>query len=318
MMINPKSKSHYLLLLALCLLPVSAASSEINSPPSCDFKKNDVFFSLRKELSYFKNNFIISRDILSEDMLKVSLSTAENDNSLILFGSKHVSKPDSELFERLESLVLEEKPNVIYLEVSDINYLTALPLDKQTVIQTRGEPSYLAYIAREHSIPVQPLEPDSNYIFRYLENYFSVDEIGLSFVLRDIQILRDRRNLFGEELESIAVQSIEKQRSTAHEAGKNFSITNILELTLAVEKLWPGLDWRRIPAQWANPTLESRDTGSKFTNSVFARAMAARDEYATKLLYTKILSGNRVFVLLGRTHVETHYKNLQCASILKL
>lgn len=317
-MINPKTKSFYLLSLALCLQPVSVKSSQINSTLSCDFKENDVFFSLKKELSYFKNNFILHRDVLAQDILKVSFSSAENDNSLILFGSKHVSKPDSELFEQLESVVLEQKPDVIYLEVSDISYLTALPLDKQTVIQTRGEPSYLAYVARENSIPIQPIEPDPSYIFQHLRNDFSVDEIGLSFILRDIQILRDRRNLFGEDLEATAVQSIEKQRSIAKEAGENFSITNILELTLAVEKLWPGLDWRRIPAQWANPTLESRDTGSKFTNSVFARAMDARDEYATKLLYSKILSGNRVFVLLGRTHVETHYKNFQCASVLKL
>jgi hypothetical protein len=73
-----------------------------------------------------------------------------------------------------------------------VSYLRKLPEEKESVIATRGEPSYLGFIARERRVTVLPLEPRDTELYVNLRKYFSADQIILTLVLREAQLVRDR------------------------------------------------------------------------------------------------------------------------------
>lgn len=246
------------------------------------------------------------------DVIEVRLASKASGGTLLFIGSKHITPPDPGLFAYLEGAFARENPTESYIEVSDTSYLQALPSEKEDVIRTRGEPSYLGYVARHRQVPVLPLEPKASTLFEAIRQRFSADEIALAHILREVQIARDRRRLFGEALEGVAARSIVERSEVARGAGKELSFKNILGLTQATDRLWPGLDWRQVPAEWSNPLLESSATGSRFVNSVFREEKTVRDRHVLRLLLSRVAAGQRVIALAGRTHAQSHLEALSC------
>jgi hypothetical protein len=258
------------------------------------------------------NRFDLAYSTTSNRTLDVIFTSKTSGGKLVFIGSEHVVGSDRGLFDHIESVFNREKPIKAYVEVVDVSYLSALPSEESVVVATRGEPSYVGFIARKSGVVVLPLEPQPAELFRQLRQTLPIDQITLAFILRDVQLARDRGRLHGEALERAAMRSISQnnQLNAAHRGG--LRINNILDLTRTVNRLWPGLDWRQVPAQWANPLLSSQDTGSKFVNAVFLAEMKARDAYALNLLLTRVAAGESIFALAGRTHGENHLQTLSC------
>src|SRR5687767_8011982 len=82
---------------------------------------------------------------------------SKSDGGALLFvGTDPVVPPNPDLFAHLEALFGREKPAGAYIEVADVSYLDTLPQSKEEVIRTRGEPSYVGFIARREGVPVLP------------------------------------------------------------------------------------------------------------------------------------------------------------------
>ncbi len=258
------------------------------------------------------DQFDLSYSTRSDGIMEVSLTSKTGGGSLLFVGVAHVSSPDAKIFDYLETTVSNSKPSAIYLEVADVSYLSKLPLDKSQVIRTRGEPSYLGFIARQANIPVLPMEPDPAQLLTRLGSRYGADDISLAFVLRDVQIARDRRRLYGETLEDQARRALQSQGELTKSTGNQSSLNNVLQLTQAVNQRWHGLDWRQVPAEWFNPMLNSNDTGSIFINSLFKEEMLIRDQHALNVLLSQALHGERVIALAGRSHAEMQLQTLNC------
>ncbi len=256
--------------------------------------------------------FDLSYSARADGNVEVDLASKTSGGELLFIGSEHVSTPDPALFDYLESAVRRVKPSAVFVEVDDVSYLSNLPTDKERVIKTRGEPSYLGFIARQANIPVLPLEPPRGELLKRLRRQFSADDVALAFVLREVQIMRDRRHLYGEALEVQAARVLLEQEKLAKQANRPLAIRNILQLTQAVNRRWSGLDWRQVPAEWFNPFLSSSKTGSIFINALVAEEMAIRDRHALTLLLGQVALGKRVIALAGRSHAQTQLQALNC------
>lgn len=288
---------------AVAQAPRAGACPAAPATPPAGFERGGLSAVQRFDLSY---------STLPSGLVEVRLIAKSGGGGLLFIGSDHITPPDPELFAYLENLFARENPSEAYIEVADVSYLEALPSDKEQVIRTRGEPSYLGFIARAAGVPVLPLEPQPAALFAEVQLDFPADQIALAHVLREVQIARDRRGVFGEALEAVASRAIAEQRELVRAAGKTLPIAHILDLTLAVNRLWPGLDWRQVPAQWSNPLLAPAATGSRFVNAVFAAEKAIRDRHALRLLLDRVAAGEKVVALAGRTHAETHLQSLTC------
>ncbi len=232
--------------------------------------------------------------------------------AIFYLGVAHVTSPQPDLFALLEASFSSERPTRVYAEVNDVSYLQSLPAAASDVIAQRGEPSYLGFIARRANVPVLPLEPSAADLYRQVSEHYSADQLALAHILREVQIVRDRRRGFGEHLETVARRALEREQRLARQVGRSISFSNIYELTLAAGKLWPGLDWRQVPAEWSDPLRRSQDTSSRFINEIFTREKAIRDLHAFRLLAGELLNGERILVVAGRSHLETQVPALTC------
>lgn len=258
------------------------------------------------------DRFDLSYSSRSDGAIELDLMSKTTGGRLLFAGIGHVNPPDPKMFGYLEDVFSRAEPMEAFLEVDDVSYLKTLPVDQDRVIQTRGEPSYLGFIARREGVPVLPLEPRRGQLLETLQRRFPAHQIILAFTLRDVQILRDRRHLFGEALEVEAARSLREYRTLLGRAAEAVALRNILDLTRAVNRQWPGLDWRQVPAEWFNPLMTVAETGSTFVNTIFADEMAIRDRHALRLLLDRVASGRRVVALAGRSHVEMHVQALTC------
>lgn len=246
------------------------------------------------------------------DILEVQLSYREGMGSLTFLGVNHISPPQPAFFARLTEIVARTQPTRIYLEVDDVSYIASLPQDVDEVIRTRGEPSYLGFIARREGIALRPMEPRPEQLYLAVRQSFSAEQVLIARVLREVQIMRDRSRLFGERLEQFTTAAIQQQRQLMTPDERASAPSNIFEFTMAVSRLWPGLDWRQVPAEWSNPLLNSEQTGSRFVNAVFTAETRIRDEHALAILLQDVVNGHRLLAMAGRTHAETQLRTLTC------
>ena len=292
---------------------VQAAPTPSDLPIRCGTRPSlDVLGVVSGSIKADKR-FILSTSTTAAGTVEVRFKSIESGGELLFIGSRHVSGPEPALFDRFEQLFSEFNPNYAFIEVADTGYLQSLSTDKDTVIKTRGEPSYLGFIARARGVKVLPLEPSPSYLFAELRNKFSADQIILANTLQDVQISRDRPRLFGEALERVARTAIRDQVKIATDRGDRPTLTNVYRLTLAVSKQWPGLDWRQVPAEWFNPLLTDVETDGVYLNSLRALVMDSRDRYSLRILLERVQKGERVLALAGRTHAENHRDTLTCA-----
>jgi hypothetical protein len=244
---------------------------------------------------------------------EVRFRSKESGGELLFIGTRHITGPEPALFDQFAQDFSEFNPTSVFLEVADTSYIQSLPTDKDSVIKSRGEPSYLGFIGRENGVRVLPLEASPSFLFSELRKKFNADQIILANTLQQVQISRDRQRLFGEALERAARASIQEQVQIARDRGDKPTLTNIYRLTLAVSKLWPGLDWRQAPAEWSNPLLADAETGGIYLNRLRLQNMDTRDRYSLRILLERVSRGERVLALAGRTHAENHRLTLSCA-----
>ena len=244
---------------------------------------------------------------------EVRFKSKESGGELLFIGTRHITGPEPALFELFSARFSEFNPTSVFLEVADTSYIQSLSTDKESVIKTRSEPSYLGFIAQERGVSVLPLEASPTLLFSDLRKKFSADQIILANTLEQVQISRDRQRLFGEALERVARATIQEQVKIARDRGDKPTLTNIYRLTLAVSKLWPGLDWRQTPAEWSNPLFTDAETDGIYLNSLRLQNMDTRDRHSLRILLERVTRGERVLALAGRTHAENHRLTMSCA-----
>jgi hypothetical protein len=247
-----------------------------------------------------------------DDIYEVRMISSLSKGQLIFLGVPHVTSPDRSLFQLIESAFDKEKPSESYIEVNDVSYLRKLPEEKETVIATRGDPSYVGFIAKERKVTVLPLEPRDIDIYVNLRKYFSADHIILTVVLREAQLIRDRLRASDERLEYATSAKLKRWNQIAKELGDVVSIENIGDLTVTVKKIWPDFDWRQVPAIWFNPLKSSENTGGRFTNEIVTREKAFRDLHYAQLLLSKVSEGSTVIAVAGRNHAYSIASGYKC------
>jgi hypothetical protein len=174
-----------------------------------------------------------------------------------------------------------------------VSYLRKLPEERVRHSNSRRAelPRIYSEGAQGYRTSFQPRDIDTGHV--NLRKYFSADQIILTLVLREAQLVRDRHRASGERLEDATFEKLRMWNQIARELDDVVSIKNIFDLTVAVRKIWPDFDWRQTPATWFNPLLSSEDTGGRFTNEIIRREKTFRDFHYAQLLLSKVSEGRQ-------------------------
>ena len=221
--------------------------------------------------------------------------------ALLYYGSFHRVDPSDPQFEDIERKWNAFRPTVAYCEGN----IWPLMESREEAIRNYGEQGLLRYLAGRDGVPIRCLDRSILQQAQYLRNYFMAEEVCLYFVLRQSSIhqmmKKDSSDLSYVDnfLSGFAVQYY--MRGTPR---------NLHEFKSTVSRLLPGLEnWENVPSSYFY-----RPEKGRFLAEIHFRLNEFRDHYMLTLLLDELKKGQRVFAVVGRSHVVKQEAVLRSAT----
>jgi hypothetical protein len=211
--------------------------------------------------------------------------------ALLYFGAAHSNDPAGAQVARIEALWKSFRPTLAFNEGGDP---PALP-DARDAVLRFAEAGLVRHLGARDGVPVRNLEPPLAEEARALRERFSEERIKVFYALRQAaQYRRQKNDTTVEEFMDFVLQFY-----LARQAGLEGPPRNVAELGRSAAAMFPTLpDWRKVPAEWFDPTRSHY-----FTNEVARDSLRFRDGHIVRLLEREVRRGERVLAVIGGTHV---------------
>jgi len=238
----------------------------------------------------------LSRSVRTPYILVLQAGTG----CLLYFGAEHSVDPSHPQFTEMESRWRDFRPTRAFSEGG----VWPLENSREQAIIRHGEPGFVRFLAARDGIPVQSLEPARQAEVGWLLQKFLPEQVKLFYVLR--QVDQHRRHKSSEAIENYTSKQL---ASFAEIKGLEGPPNTVEELQASSARLLPELgDWRQVPAEWFVPTRTD-----KFTNRINREASDFRNRHMVNLLAEQARGGERVFAVVGFSHVVMQEPVLRAA-----
>jgi len=222
--------------------------------------------------------------------------------ALLYFGARHIYDPKNAQVAQIEKLWNEFRPTVAYHESTG----TSLSKTVDEAVSKSGESGLVRFLAAQGKVPVFSLEPNRNDEVAMMLKTYTPEQIKLFFVLRQVPQFRERKT--DETLETFMTTFLS---NVSRIAGLESAPPNtIAELDKSALWLSPQLkDWRTADRSWSDPVASQA-----YTNQIARLSSEFRDLHMVKLLIDKVKQGERVFAVVGGSHVVMQERALKAVS----
>jgi len=222
--------------------------------------------------------------------------------ALLYFGARHNYDPKNAQVAQIEKLWKEFRPTVAYHESTG----TSLSKTVDEAVSKSGESGLVRFLAAQGKVPVFSLEPNRNDEVAMMLKTYTPEQIKLFFVLRQVPQFRERKT--DETLETFMTTFLS---NVSRIAGLESAPPNtIAELDKSALWLSPQLkDWRTADRSWSDPVASQA-----YTNQIARLSSEFRDLHMVKLLIDKVKQGERVFAVVGGSHVVMQERALKAVS----
>ncbi len=221
--------------------------------------------------------------------------------ALLYFGIGHAYRADDPQIARLEKEFLEFKPTLILNE-------SGTPPVAETAkeaIEKYGEPGLLSFLANKHNIPIKSLDPPRMEEIKYIlgTKRWTLEQVFLFYTLRRVPENNKKSNP-----QSPDVMIEEAMKMAARTPGFELLPKTSEEFEQSVKKHFPKVaDWRKIDSKIFDP---NPDLGN-FTNDIADASVQFRGRFMVKKLVEEMNKGERVFAVVGASHVVKQEKALK-------
>jgi len=229
--------------------------------------------------------------------------------AVTILGCEHLRDPAHPQFARFAAAFAEAQPTLALFEGPD----RGVDGSEEATIRNMGESGQLRFLARAAGVPVRSLEPSPGQQIGMLLAEHPIDRVLLFFTLREAARLRDREGATGAGLDASVGALLQRVAELGGGAGLRLPFTDVPGLERAAARYWPGRDWRTIPANWFSPGADDAETGGAFLGAINRADSTNRNRYMVQEIATAARRGERVFVIVGRSHVPIQAPALDCA-----
>jgi len=210
--------------------------------------------------------------------------------SLLYYGARHTYSPTDAQVTDIERQWASFKPTMAFNEGGH----PPLEATRDAAVEKYGEPGLVRFLAARDDVPVASLDPDRAEEVAHLRQAFSATDVKLFFVLRAIAQFADREGPNGVDTELERVLAIYNAAP-----GLGVSPRFLGEVAAAFSDRFPDSSGYRItPLRWFDPVRS--DT---FLNRVSRSSSDYRDRVMVAILSRSVADGQRVFAVVGGTHV---------------
>jgi hypothetical protein len=209
---------------------------------------------------------------------------------LLYFGAAHSFDPTNSQFAQIEQEWKTFNPDIAFTEGG----LPPLAVNRDEAIRNAGEPGFVRFLAARDNVPTTTLDPSRAQEVAALSGGFSREQIKLFFLLRTVSQYVQRGGTAGLAMEVDRVLGI-----FGATPGLSGSPRTIDDLRAAYERYFPGAGgYEEVSASWFDPVA----TGT-FLNEISRASSDYRDEYMVRLLVQHAADRQRVFAVVGGSHV---------------
>jgi hypothetical protein len=218
--------------------------------------------------------------------------------SLLYFGARHTYAPQDAQVEQIEKLWACFRPTIAFNEGGN----PPVAASRDVAVEKYGEAGLVRFLAARDDIPVASLDPDRAEEVAHLRRRFSAPEVKLFFVLRAVAQFADRHSPDGVDAELERVLAIFNRSP-----GLGGSPTTVAEVAEAFRERFPDTNgYRATPLSWFDPMRSET-----FLNRVSRSSSEYRDRVIVALLARHVADGQRVFAVVGGTHVVMQQEALE-------
>lgn len=212
--------------------------------------------------------------------------------ALLLFGAWHMKgEPGHPQVEQIQELWRKFQPTLAFNEGWD----PPVVQNAREAVDRYGEPGLLRYLADRDGVPIYDMEPPEEERYRYLLQRFTVEEIRLHKIAQNVS--QNLRTLPDEEVDKQVLGQI--RRHLDPQPLLDGPPGTISELDESFQRLMPNLgNWRRLETTDLNPR-----PATTFLGQISAYSGRLRDRHMLKVMIESVRRGERVFAVVGATHV---------------
>jgi hypothetical protein len=219
--------------------------------------------------------------------------------SVTYFGVVNTHDAGHEQFARLRQALAASQATVILYEKPD----TGVDSTETATIERLGESGYVRFLAQQRGIRAERLE-NLPAEYDYLRPRVEPTQLKLYYLLRASQQFRHNTGASKELMEKAMRQLI--QNSAAFVPGTESVIRTMAEFEAAYRQLCPsgGAWWQRSTTDFDPHALAGRPTEA-FVQAINDSLRTLRAERLSQQVAEKVQAGERVLVVLDRSHLPT-------------
>lgn len=217
------------------------------------------------------------------------LTFETTNGTLLYYGARHTYTPADTQVQQLEQAWACFRPTMAFNEGGNPPVETS----RDAAVEKYGEAGLVRFLAARDDVPVASLDPDRAEEVAHLRKRFTPEQVKLFFLLRNAAQFADRRGAEGVDAELQRVLTI-------HNATPGLGVAprTLPEVVAAFGERFPDADYRRTPLRWFDPMRSET-----FLNEVSRSDSEFRDRAMIAILERSIADGQRVFAVVGGTHV---------------
>lgn len=211
--------------------------------------------------------------------------TAEG--ALLLYGVRHVFDPKDAQIADIAAKWQRFEPTTALNEGGNP------PTERsvQSAVERWGESGLVRVLAAWDRVPVATFEPSRLDETKDLLKKYSAEQVKVFLALRSFLTFRKSNN---DKSPAEFMDHVLGDRN-----GLQNQPNNARELDISYRKLFPGLGaWHEVPENWFDPA----DT-VQYTNEAQNDSLLFRDQHIFKVLIQRVEQGERVFAVIGASHV---------------
>jgi hypothetical protein len=221
--------------------------------------------------------------------------------ALLLFGCQHAFDPANPQLTDIEKEWARFKPDIAYNEGGNPPGLSS----RKTAIEKYAEPGLVRHLAARDAVPVATFEPPDEAEIKELTKRYSAEQIKVFYLLRSYLTFRQAKH----EQTADAFMTAQMNDPQWKAQGLDQAARSIEELNAACGRVFNGLkDWKQVPDDWFDPTRNDQ-----YTNEVQNDSGMFRDRHIFQVLTKRAMRGDRVFAVIGASHVPAMEPALEAA-----
>lgn len=220
--------------------------------------------------------------------------------ALLYYGAKHTYSPGDLQIAEIERLWSEFRPTLAFSE-GGVRPAAASVVE---AVRRYGEPGLVRVLADRQRVRIRSIEPPQGEEIGAMLREWPAERVKLYYFLRAMMGFGR-----GGQEQPVTAYAAAQLGSLTQTRGLGGAPVTIGEVETAIAKLNPPLaDWRAVPESWFNPRRSEA-----FTNEFSRRLSLFRDGYMLRNLVEAVRGGERVFAVVGSSHVVMQERALQAA-----